>query len=68
LRKKKTALKAGAEKVVHPEEAEERPLTLQALDDLDRGARNAINKICKAAGVKADELSDRHAALMGDAA
>jgi len=46
------------ETVVRPEAAEERPLTLQALDDLDRGARNAINRICQAAGLKADELGN----------
>jgi hypothetical protein len=63
-----TSLRERFEKVVHPEAAEERPLTLQALDDLDRGARNAINKICQAAGVKAHELSDADAGPIGEAA
>ncbi len=56
------------EKVVHPEAAEERPLTLQALDDLDRGVRNAINKICQSAGVKADEVINADAEPVGEAA
>ena len=59
-------LREQFEKSVCPEVAEERPLTLQALDDLDHGARNAINKICQAAGVKAHELVD--AAAISDAA
>ena len=57
-------LREQFEKSVHPEAAEGRSLTLQALDELDRGARNAINKICQAAGVKAHELVDADAAAM----
>jgi hypothetical protein len=53
-----TFLREQFEKVVHPEAAEDRPPTLQVIDDLDRGARNATNRICQAAGVKPDELSD----------
>ena len=41
-------LREQFEKSVCPDAAKERPFTLQALDDLDRGARNAINKICQA--------------------
>jgi hypothetical protein len=63
-----SSLREQFEKVVHSEAAEERPLTLQALDDLDRGARNAINRICQAAGVTADELSDADAEPVGEAA
>jgi hypothetical protein len=35
---------------------------------LFRGARNAINKICQAAGVKAHELIDADAAAIGNGA
>ncbi len=59
-------LREQYEKVVCPEAAEDRPLTLDALDDLDRGARNAINKICQSAGIKVNELGD--AAPVGAAA
>ncbi len=51
-------LRNNFEKVVHPEAAEDRPLTLQAIDDLEVGAQNAINKIWQVAGVKANELGD----------
>jgi len=61
-------LREHFEKAVHPEADEQRPLTLQALDDLDRGARNAIEKICQAAGVEADGLSDADAEPVGEAA
>ncbi len=61
-------LRNNFEKVVHPEAAEERPLTLQALDDLEVGARNAINKLCQAAGVKADELGSAGAEAVDEAA
>ena len=61
-------LREQFEKSACPEAAEDRSLTLQALDELERGARNAINKICQAAGVKAHELIDADAAPMGDAA
>ncbi len=59
-------LREQFEKAVLPEAAEDRPLTLQALDDLEVGQRNAFNKICQAAGVEADELGD--AAPVGEAA
>jgi len=55
-------------KVVHTEAAEDRPRALQALDDLDRGARNAINRVCQAAGVRADELSNADAEPVDEAA
>ena len=54
------------EKVVLPEAAKDRPLTLQALDDLEAGTQNTINKICQAAGIKPDELGN--AELVGEAA
>ena len=44
-------LREQFEKSVEPDIAEGRSLTLQALDDLDRSVRNAINKICQTAGV-----------------
>jgi len=61
-------LREQFEQSVDPVAVEDRTLTLEALDDLDRGARNAINKICRAAGVKAHELVDAEVAAMGDAA
>lgn len=61
-------LREQFEKVVHTEAAEDRPRALQALDDLDRGARNAINRVCQAAGVRADELSDADAEPVDEAA
>jgi len=61
-------LRERFEKVVDPDAAEERPLTLEALDDLDKGARNAINKVCQAASVKADELSSADAEQVDEAA
>ena len=57
-------LREQFEKAVHPEGADGRCLTLQVLDDLDHGARNAINKICQAAGVNAHELVYADAAAM----
>jgi hypothetical protein len=57
-------LREQFEQSVQPEIVENKSLTLLSLDDLDRGARNAINKICQAAGVKAHEL-DADTAPMG---
>jgi len=62
------SLRERFEKAVHPEAAEDRPRTLEALDDLDRGARNAITRICQAAGVTADELVDADTTPVGEAA
>jgi hypothetical protein len=60
-------LREEFENAAHPEAAQDRSLTLQALDALDRGARNAINKICQEAGINAQEL-DGDTAQMGHVA
>lgn len=49
-------LRSRFESSINPQAAEERPLTLGMLDDLDRSQRNALNRICEAAHVKLHEL------------
>jgi hypothetical protein len=61
-------LRVQFENAVHPEVVEGRSVTLRALDDLDRGARNAINKICQSAEVNAHELVDADPAMAENAA
>ena len=52
-------LRNDFEKAVAPEAADERPWARQALDELDRGTRNAVNKICEAAGLKSADLVEK---------